>query len=394
MALSTQCPLLKELNIPCIPRIFTSQSAAKCAPALSCIHSICTYSLRHFHVDPDENTLYYTITIPYLTELRVLKAMESNDHVLFPLFSQYCLKLESLKIYKISSSTPAQLLQLVKNCRYLHTIKLYNDTFNTDDVLIELTKHCFNLQKLILIFDNEIALTDASLLALSENCVNLCELNIDSNYRNGNVINMVSEVTVALCAPALSCIHTIVTPTVDDITNFMITVPYLTELLELYADGPNDHILLPLLSQYCKKLESVYIRCSSYATPTVLLQLTKNCPYLHSIHTYNDDFYSDELVIGLAKRCPNLQKLVLSTPTEMNTITDRSLLALSKHCPYLQELVLNQCIHLSETAVLQFIQQCKYLYKLVLPDTVVSEDTVLTLPVSIPNDNDEMMLFL
>ena len=138
MALSTQCPLLKELNIPCIPRIFTSQSAAKCAPALSCIHSICTYSLRHFHVDPDENTLYYTITIPYLTELRELKAMESNDHMLLPLFSQYCLKSESLKIYKISSSSPAQLLQLVQNCRYLHTIKLYNDNFNTDDVLIVL----------------------------------------------------------------------------------------------------------------------------------------------------------------------------------------------------------------------------------------------------------------
>ena len=205
---------------------------------------------------------------------------------------------------------------------------------------------------------------------------------------------MVSELTVALCAPALSCIRTIVTPAVDDITNFMIAVPYLTGLQELYADGPNDHILLPLLSQYCKNLESVNIRCSSYATPTELLQLTQNCPYIHSIHTYNDHFYSDELVIGLAKRCSNLQKLVLSTPAEMNTITDRCILALSKHCPYLQELVLNQCIYLTETTVLKFIQQCKHLYKLVLPDTVVSEDTVLTLPVSIPNDNDEMMLFL
>ena len=42
LALSKYCPLLTELNIPLIPRITTEQSAAICAPVLSCIYSITT----------------------------------------------------------------------------------------------------------------------------------------------------------------------------------------------------------------------------------------------------------------------------------------------------------------------------------------------------------------
>ena len=160
LALSTHCPLLKELDITCMPKISTEQTAAICAPALSCIHSISTPYI--FQDDSSILTPTYVKAIPYLTELRNVSAESSQDHVFIPLITQYCLRLEILTILDSSSTTTAQLLQLVQNCRHLHSVYLIKDSIITDEIVIGLTKCCFNLQSLLLWSNNHNAITDAT----------------------------------------------------------------------------------------------------------------------------------------------------------------------------------------------------------------------------------------
>ena len=168
LALSKHCPLLKKLDITNIPRMSTAQSAALCAPALSCIHIIST---------PRYDNTAVVFAVPYLTALQSVYVDGPIDHILLPLFFQYCLQLEELTIMASSSTTPAQLLQLVQNYPHLRKIRICNPFFYTDEIVIGLAQRCPNLQKLAL--DNEVGfdtVTDSSILALSEHCANLREL--------------------------------------------------------------------------------------------------------------------------------------------------------------------------------------------------------------------------
>ena len=144
------------------------------------------------------------------------------------------------------------------------------------------------------------------------------------------------RVTADLCAPALSCIQSIQTPynigLEDDVTHYARTVPYLTELKEVVVVSRIDHVLLPLLSQHCLKLDTISVLENSTATITQVLQLAQNCRNIHTIELVNNGINTDELIIGLAERCPNLRSLYVEATANF---TDNSILALSEHClPY------------------------------------------------------------
>lgn len=111
LALSTYCPLLKELNISSIPRIYTNnkQTIILCALALSCtgIYAIATTFL-------DDSDLSFIKTIPYLMKLQKFVAISYQDNVILSLITQYSLKLEIIEIYESSSIIPIQLLQFIQ----------------------------------------------------------------------------------------------------------------------------------------------------------------------------------------------------------------------------------------------------------------------------------------
>ena len=171
LELSTQCPLLKELNIPCIPKISTVQFATQCTHVLSCINSTST---PFAYNDSNEESSQYAMAIPYMTELQELKARSSYDHLLLPLISQYCLKLESFQINESSSATPTQVLQLAQNCQDLHTIILWNKNMFKDEFIIKLAKRCPNLQEFVLYKCTTISI--AAVLHLVQQCKQLCKL--------------------------------------------------------------------------------------------------------------------------------------------------------------------------------------------------------------------------
>ena len=248
--------------------------------------------------------------------------------------------------------------------------------------IVEMVKCCPKLRTLYASF----SITEDSLLALSTHCPLLKELNITC------IPQISTEQTAALCAPALFCIHSISTPSHilhTDIPNYTITISYLTELRELRAFYFPDHVFLPLISQYCLKLESIEIGYSTSATPVQLLQLAQNCPLLKSVHLMKRIFSSDDFVIQLIQCCPNLQKLNFDYHKGINNdITDSSLIALSQHCLQLKELNFQGCRNITEGAVLQLIHSCKHLYKLTLFPTCLSNDTVLNLPVTVSKSSN------
>ena len=244
-----------------------------------------------------------------------------------------------------------------------------------DSSLVNIVKYCPRLQSLSVSFN----ITEGSFLALSRHCPLLKELNISHLPR------FPTTQTAVLCAPVLSCIHTITTPfslIFDDIPYYIKIIPYLTELKHLFAIGYHDNSFMPLFSQYCLKLETVGIQSCSTTTTTQLLQLAMNCQHLHTIELSKIYFCTDDILIGLTQRCSKLHKLSIVSYTHILTVTDSSLLALSEHCPQLRELYINSCIQITEAAVLQLVHSCKHLHILQLPLTCLSEDTVLTLPVT------------
>ena len=253
----------------------------------------------------------------------------------------------------------------------------------------EIAKYCPRLQSLTLRFP----IAEDSLLALSRHCPLLKKLKIDC------ILRISTEQSAALCAPVLSCIQTIQTPYIigqedDDVTDYVMAVPYLTGLQAVIGGSRLDNVLLPLISQHCLQLECVAILLNSTTTSDQLLQLAQNCPHLHSIFLSCSITITDDLVIGLAERCPILQRLVLQSYRGIHAVTDASLLALSEHCPQLCELGFHNCMQLTEAAVLQFIHICKHLHILKLPLACLSEDTVLALPVSVSHDDSVPLLTL
>ena len=253
---------------------------------------------------------------------------------------------------------------------------------NTSEAsVVEIAKYCPKLQSL----SGNRNIGEDSLLALSTHCPLLKRI-----VMIWHMPRISTEQTAALCVPALSCIQSIQTPysigLQTDVTHYVRTVPYLTELKEVVVVSRIDHVLLPLLSQHCLKLNIISVLEKSSATTTQLLQLAQNCRNIHTILLVNDRINTDELIIGLAKRCPNLRSLYVEATAN---ITDNSILALSEHCPQLRELML-QYTNLSlttEDAILQLIRRCKYLHILKLPLSCLSEETVLTLPVAASRDH-------
>ena len=245
-----------------------------------------------------------------------------------------------------------------------------------DGSVAEIAKYCPKLQSISV----RLNIAEDSLLALSTYCPLLKELDIL------RIPRMFTIQPTIQCISVLTCIHSIWTPDIlldtTEASNYAMSIPYLTELQEVIAVGTIDHVLLPLIAQYCLKLESVGIDDASTTTPQQLLQLTQNCHHLHSIYLFKLNLCNDELIMKIAKHCPNLKKLYLGSYANFHSVTDSSLVALSEHCPQLYELEFHSCILITEAVVLQLIHNCKKLYILRIPLTCLSEDTVLTLPVT------------
>ena len=250
----------------------------------------------------------------------------------------------------------------------IETLYIYYD-MGRNTSISELLSYCPRLQLLSIDFDISVH----SLRTLSRQCPLLKE------FRTIYIPRIYSEDMGLQCSHALSCIHSISTLYVqsnENATVYSNAIPQLTELRRLTAASPIDHILLPLIAQYCLKLEilEIWEESSTNKTPAQLLQLAQNCPHLQKIEVCSQYFCTDEIIIALAQHCPNLSRLCIDVSYK-SSITDASILALSEQCPQLQELIFKCTTKVTQAAILQLTQQCKLLHTLKLADKLMSDQT-------------------
>ena len=167
IALSEHGLPLEELDIPefLIP---SAEIAAQCAHALSRIRET-RYSLTYFG----------PYAIQYMTGLRMIYLANSEDHLLIPklllLLQEHSARLKSLTIRSISSITPQQLTEVLKECPQLNTLHVDKRTFTTDAILVALAHSCPHLQKVVL---NYSTVTEEGVLTLAAHCRQLREIYI------------------------------------------------------------------------------------------------------------------------------------------------------------------------------------------------------------------------
>ena len=334
------------------------------------------------------STLSYLPDSCYEKIVLICFTQEQNVSLMEELFS----RLYNLREVKVDCRPDGWILNALRrlNIETNHNIMLVNISINYygndhNYSVAEIVEYCPRLQSLSV----PLNITEDSLIALSTYCPLLKELDIFWFPR------IATEESTALCAPALSCVHRIWTPNMNDnldTSDYARTIPYLTELLFVGLYGNNDHVLMPLISQYCLKLENVDISEGSTITPEQLLQLAQNCQHLITITISNYRLISDNMMIGMAERRSNLKNITLWGYDEF-VLTDVGLLALSKHCPQLEELVLYGGNTITEEVVVQLVQSCKQLRTLRLPVNCMYEDTVFKVPVEVELKNDGTVLY-
>ena len=314
---------------------------------------------------------------------------EQNENLIEKLFS----RLYNLRELNVSGR-PEGWIQNAINSLYIGTnnnillekITMFMSSTNTNEgSIVEIVKYCSKLKSLTVWFD----ITEESLLALSTYCPLLQELYIP------NLPKILIKENIRLYTHALACIHTIWTPNIVNntvTTNYTYTIPYLTNLRKLIANSYVDHIFIPLFTQYCQKLEYMHINNDSCTTTLQLQQLIQNCHNLHTLEISIDTLCTDEIILTITQYCKNIKKLLLCCYTDAN-ITNTSILALSKHCTQLEELELNCMPIITDTVLIRLIQECKQLYKLILPDMYLSEDSEFGVPVTVEIDETDSVTY-
>ena len=120
----------------------------------------------------------YTIIIPYLTGLKIIGELSL---LLRPLFIQLQPQLECLQLDWSCSTGIQHILQLLHNSSAtLKSLSLYCNDEEGSILLETILPYCRNLQKLYVRNSHVTTVTDSSILAISEHCNKLQELDISS----------------------------------------------------------------------------------------------------------------------------------------------------------------------------------------------------------------------
>ena len=179
--LSQQGLPLECLSISYIPNIPNAEAALNCSYALSCIRTLDTEYLH----SRGQNV---NILIPYMIGLTTL-ALDKRSHSYIPQFTKYCNKLT--KLFFSCKVCVTDLLALCRVNPLLNEfcfICLYG---LTDATLIEFVRACPHLHTLHLLYETDI--TDIGILALSEHCLQLQELNISCHITEVTVLQLLQR---------------------------------------------------------------------------------------------------------------------------------------------------------------------------------------------------------
>ena len=302
----------------------------------------------------------------------------------------------------ITASSHQPLTTIATTCPLLQKLHILEEfssmrvILRNTDIMVFATK-CPLLEELWLSYNSN--LTDESVVALAQHCPHLRILDLNSNsthlshaslvalsQRNlpheGLLILRIPDIPSTeeadQCTHTLSRIRQLSSTELPEQKHFLLQYMTGIKVLKLNDRADND-IVSKLLAQSPTELVELRVDSKSAITEANLFALLAASPHLRTLYLRPTKHINDTTVVQVAALCPQLQELTLGIPHKKPMLTDRSVLALSEHCSKLRLLDMREYRQVSASAVLQLVQRCRQLQRLLAHRTGLDAPTVQAL---------------
>ncbi|CAO3565979.1 unnamed protein product [Mortierella alpina] len=315
--------------------------------------------------------------------------------------------LYSLDLSDVPAVTDAVLEQVARHCPKLHTLYLAGCAQLTDDAIVRLAARCRSLKRIKL--SQCVLLTDRSVLALTQHCPQLMEMDVTNCSLMTNsaiqsvfkTLPQVRDINMTLLAnltdqafasvplgagtsPAIASLSYLPSPALSSspaIVRFdQLRVLNLTSCVHI-----TDETLARIIPAAPRLRNLTLTKCDRItdAGASIIKILGKHLHYLHLGHCSR---LTDKAITTLAQHCTRIRYLDLACCSKLtdaavfamaqlpklrriglvkcSNITDHGIYALliAQAVPQTLERVhLSYCVHLSDTAVAELVQQCSKL---------------------------------
>ena len=198
-------------------------------------------------------------------------------------------------------------------------------------------------------------LTYATSTALSKQCLPHEKLDIPW-------IPIPSAEVAAQCAHALSRIHRVkLTPALaSNVSSLYICYLRSLQYLDL-QEGLSERDTLEVLTAvtaHCRQVHTVSVCGSTQAILQQLIALASTNPSLARIHMHQATALTDTVLVELIEQCPRLTAIHIH---HSYLLTDTGIIALSMRLPGITSVRLSDCIRLTNACLLALSEHCKHL---------------------------------
>ena len=249
-----------------------------------------------------------------------------------------CTRLRSLRV-RPKNLSDAAILEVASKCVDLKAFALnFAEATVTDHSIIELSKRC-DLESVDLSYAKSENITDATVIALADNCPRLKEIKL-------TCVDMITDASILALSRcdflekmSLSGIHR-----VSDASIVPLVTRLGANLLELDISGtPISDASVRVIAQHCGMMKTLSLGSHQGAesarniSEEALVQLTTGCPHLRRL-SLRSEAISDVSLLAIARCCTELEFLSLSGRIGTYSglqISDAGLIELQKGCPRL-----------------------------------------------------------
>jgi hypothetical protein len=250
--------------------------------------------------------------------------------------------------------TDLNLNEISKNCyANLKILDLWNCSSVTDDGLIPLLMHCKQLEDIDLTGNK---ITDESLLAISNNCLNIKILTLSHNY-------LIADKGVIAIAEKLTKLEYINLAGVKNITDLsLIEISKNCKKLKTFKLGNSKafkgnitYVEMQAIAENLSNLVNIDLSGSPQLTNSSLIEISKKCQNLKMINLFDCRKIADKSIIEIVHNCLKLENINIG---DMHRITDLSLIEISKYCSNLQTLNLHSSQRITDYGLISIAKKC------------------------------------
>jgi F-box/leucine-rich repeat protein 2/20 len=274
---------------------------------------------------------------------------------------------------------------VAEGCRKLTNLSVWYGSGLTESALLALAAHCPDLADLSLYMCN-FTVTDAVLLALAKNCLNL--RNVRSDEWAVHSITTV-DAAESLLTRLESCAFLSSTATPPAV--LARTVSYLRNVTNLSLHGLSATQLKALrgITSFAANKCEFLVLCGcgnqSVAMDDFVVAVAAGSAQLHTIDLRRGNYISQSALVQVAGLC-NTIKRVICVDCVLDDTSESALITMARSWPGLLELSLGENLAYTDIVLKTMAQHCPYLQSVnLLRNKCVTVDALLRAVESLPN---------